>query len=138
MTGPNAQSQYAASFAVRSSSMIGWIFAKSAAAASASAAPALGPDELDEIDTLLDDLRTRGEEIPQWEFCDGFLTALICSRRPIPPSEYLPMLLGMDVSKLRVTSSEIGGGFGGNGGDAGWIIGAGGDGGAGRVGEGHG
>ena len=65
-----------------------------AAAASASAAPALGPDELDEIDTLLDDLRTRGEEIPQWEFCDGFLTALICSRRPIPPSEYLPMLLG--------------------------------------------
>ena len=65
-----------------------------AAAASASAAPALGPDELDEINTLLDDLRTRGEEIPQWEFCDGFLTALICSRRPIPPSEYLPMLLG--------------------------------------------
>ena len=49
-------------------------------------APALGPDELDELDTLLDDLRTRGEEIPQWEFCDGFLAALACTRRAIPPA----------------------------------------------------
>ena len=59
-----------------------------------STAPALGPDQLEEIDNILDDLRTRGEEIPQWEFCDGFLTAVICTRRPIPPAEYLPMLLG--------------------------------------------
>ena len=73
--------------------------------AAASAAPALGPDELDEIDTLLDDLRTRGEEIPQWEFCDGFLTALICTRRPIPPAEYLPMLLG-DGATLDVPEGE--------------------------------
>ena len=73
--------------------------------AAASAAPALGPDELDEIDTLLDDLRTRGEEIPQWEFCDGFLTALICTRRPIPPAEYLPMLLG-DGAALDVPEGE--------------------------------
>lgn len=63
-------------------------------AAASSLAPALGPDELEEIVNLLDDLRTRGEEIPQWEFCDGFLTALVCTRRPIPPAEYLPMLLG--------------------------------------------
>ena len=56
--------------------------------------PALGPDELDELDTLLDDLRTRAEEIPQWEFCDGFLAALACMRRPVPPAEFLPMLLG--------------------------------------------
>ncbi|EER58300.1 SEC-C motif domain protein [Acidovorax delafieldii 2AN] len=73
--------------------------------AAASAAPALGPDELDEIDTLLDDLRTRGEEIPQWEFCDGFLTALICTRRPIPPAEYLPMLLS-DGAALDVPEGE--------------------------------
>lgn len=65
------------------------------AATLALAIPAgLSPDELEEIDNLLDDLRTRGEEIPQWEFCDGFMTAVICSRRPIPPAEYLPMLLG--------------------------------------------
>jgi len=56
--------------------------------------PALGPDEIDELDTLLDDLRTRGDEIPQWEFCDGFLTALLCTRLLIAAAEYLPMLLG--------------------------------------------
>ena len=59
-----------------------------------SAARGLSPDELDELDTLLNDLRAHAEEIPQWEFCDGFLTALVCSRRPIGPEEYLPMLLG--------------------------------------------
>ena len=58
------------------------------------AAPALGPDELDELDEMLDDLRTREEDVPQWEFCDGFLTALVCTRRPVPAAEWLPMLLG--------------------------------------------
>lgn len=73
--------------------------------APAAFAPALGPDELEEIDNLLDDLRTRGEEIPQWEFCDGFMAAVICSRRPIPPAEYLPMLLG-DGAELEVAEGE--------------------------------
>ena len=59
-----------------------------------SVARGLSPDELDELDTLLNELRAHAEEIPQWEFCDGFLTALVCSRRPIGPEEYLPMLLG--------------------------------------------
>ncbi len=68
-------------------------------------APALGPDELDELDVLLDDLRTRGEEIPQWEFCDGFMAALVCTRRPIGPAEYLPMLLG-DGEALEVAEGE--------------------------------
>ena len=54
----------------------------------------LTPDELDELDALLDDLRQRSEEIPQWEFCDGFLVALVCCRRLIGANEYLPMLLG--------------------------------------------
>ena len=67
--------------------------------------PALGPDELDELDTLLDDLRTRAEEIPQWEFCDGFLAALACMRRPVPPAEFLPMLLG-DGLPLEVAEGE--------------------------------
>ena len=56
--------------------------------------PALTPEALEELDDLLDELRTRGEEIPQWEFCDGFLTALICTRREVPAAEWLPMLLG--------------------------------------------
>lgn len=68
-------------------------------------APALGPDELEEIDNILDDLRSRGEEIPQWEFCDGFLTAVICNRRSITPAEYLPMLLG-DGAELEVAEGE--------------------------------
>ena len=68
-------------------------------------AAALGPEELEEIDNILDDLRSRGEEIPQWEFCDGFMTALICSRRPIAPAEYLPMLLG-DGAELDVAEGD--------------------------------
>jgi uncharacterized protein len=74
---------------------------------SSAAAPALGltAAELEELDNLLDDLRTRGEEIPQWEFCDGFMTAVICSRRPIAPAEYLPMLLG-DGAELEVAEGE--------------------------------
>ena len=67
--------------------------------------PALDADRLEELDDLLDDLRTRGEEIPQWEFCDGFLTALVCTRRAIAPAEYLPMLLG-DGTSLEVAPGE--------------------------------
>ncbi len=47
----------------------------------------------DELDTILDDLRTRYDETPQWEFCEGFMAAVICSRRRMEPAEYLPVLL---------------------------------------------
>ena len=53
----------------------------------------ISPDEFDELDAILDDVRTRFEETPQWEFCEGFMAALICCRRPILPAEYLPVLL---------------------------------------------
>ena len=49
--------------------------------------------EFDELDDILDDVRTRFDETPQWEFCEGFLAALICCRRIIHASEYLPVLL---------------------------------------------
>ncbi len=55
----------------------------------------LSPEEYDEIDAILDELRTRYDETPQWEFCEGFMAALICCRRPILPSEYLPVLLAI-------------------------------------------
>jgi uncharacterized protein len=55
--------------------------------------PAMQPEEFDELDTILDDLRTRSDETPQWEFCEGFMAALITCRRSIPSSEYLPVLL---------------------------------------------
>lgn len=66
---------------------------------------ALSNDQLEELDNLLDELRTRGDEIPQWEFCDGFLTALVCTRRPIAAAEYMPMLLG-DGEALQVAQGQ--------------------------------
>ena len=67
--------------------------------------PALAPEDLEALDDLLDELRTRLDETPQWEFCDGFLTALVCSRRAIPPAEYLSMLLG-DGENIEVPDGE--------------------------------
>lgn len=64
--------------------------------------PAASPDTpwmqseaFDELDAILDDLRSRYDETPQWEFCEGFMAAVICSRRLIPADEYLGMLLGL-------------------------------------------
>jgi uncharacterized protein len=55
--------------------------------------PALTSEEFDELDAILDDLRSRFDEAPQWEFCEGFMVALVCGRRAIPSGEYLPVLL---------------------------------------------
>lgn len=66
-----------------------------AAALPATATTALSPEAFDEIDTILDDLRQRFEETPQWEFCEGFMAALIVCRRAIPQAEYLQVLLEM-------------------------------------------
>ncbi|MDB5890823.1 MAG: motif protein [Polaromonas sp.] len=52
-------------------------------------------EAFDELDGILDDLRTRYDETPQWEFCEGFMAALVCSRRAIPVDEYLTALLGI-------------------------------------------
>ncbi|MFT3813411.1 MAG: UPF0149 family protein [Acidovorax sp.] len=57
---------------------------------------ALTPEELHELDDLLDAMRAEHEETPQWEFCDGFLTALACTRRDIPEHEYWAVLLDAD------------------------------------------
>jgi len=55
----------------------------------------LGSEDFDELDTILDDVRSRFDETPQWEFCEGAMAALICCRRPIPREEYLAVLLGL-------------------------------------------
>lgn len=54
----------------------------------------LTPEDFDALDDELDLLRQQDEEIPQWEFCEGFLAALVCMRREVPPEEYWPVLLG--------------------------------------------
>ena len=53
----------------------------------------MGADEFSELADLLDGLRERFDETPQWEFCEGFMAALICCRRAIDPSDYLAVLL---------------------------------------------
>lgn len=58
----------------------------------------LSEDDYTELHLLLDDLRTRDDETPQWEFFEGALAALACCRRKILPSEYLPVLLNMEES----------------------------------------
>ena len=54
----------------------------------------LTPEDFDFLDAELDLLREQDEEIPQWEFCEGFLAALVCMRREVPAEEYWPVLLG--------------------------------------------
>lgn len=68
-----------------------------ASSPTAVAAPWMETEAFDELDAILDELRSRYDETPQWEFCEGFMTAVICSRRPIPADEYLGVLLGLPV-----------------------------------------
>ena len=67
---------------------------------------ALTPEEFDEMDASLDDLRSRNDETPQWEFCEGFMAALVCGRRAIPASEYLSVLLDVDTAGESVSTSQ--------------------------------
>ena len=60
----------------------------------------LDTDDFDAMDAELDLLREGSEEIPQWEFCEGFLAALVCTRRPVPSEEYWPVLLGDDFNPM--------------------------------------
>jgi uncharacterized protein len=64
--------------------------------------PLDGPD-FDALEDILDDLRTRGEDVPQWEFLEGAMAALLCTRRAIPAAEYLPVLLGVDEADPEAT-----------------------------------
>jgi uncharacterized protein len=66
----------------------------------------LSPEEFDEIDTILDDLRTRHDEIPQWEFCEGFMAALVVCRRVIEPSEYFAVLLDLEPPQLDADAAQ--------------------------------
>ncbi len=63
---------------------------------------ALTAQDFDAIDHILDDLRSRDEETPQWEFCEGFMAALVCCRRQILPSEYFPVLLNLQADATPV------------------------------------
>lgn len=51
--------------------------------------------DYDALEAILDELRERDEDVPQWEFLEGAMAALICTRREIAPEEYLPVLIGV-------------------------------------------
>lgn len=61
----------------------------------------LTPEDFDALDAELDLLREQDEEIPQWEFCEGFLAALACMRREVPPEEYWSVLLGEEFRPMQ-------------------------------------
>jgi uncharacterized protein len=54
----------------------------------------LTPDDFEALEAELDLMREQDEDIPEWEFCEGFLAALVCMRRAVAPEEYWPVLLG--------------------------------------------
>lgn len=55
---------------------------------------------LEALDEVLDELREHDEQVPQWEFCEGFMTALLCTRREIAQDEWLPVLLARDPDEV--------------------------------------
>jgi uncharacterized protein len=66
----------------------------------------LEAEDFDALDAILDDLRSRDDEVPQWEFCEGALAALLCTRRLILPQEFLPVLLGEDAAGAPAFTDE--------------------------------
>jgi uncharacterized protein len=73
--------------------------------AAAASAAASAPTVDERLDDILDDMRTRYDETPQWEFCEGFMAALVCSRRPIEPDEWMSVLLD-----VKTATADGGGG----------------------------
>ena len=65
-------------------------------------------EAFDELDAILDEMRIRYDETPQWEFCEGFMAAVICARRSVPEPEYLEALLGVPAGG-ESAKSEAGG-----------------------------
>ena len=66
------------------------------------ATAALLPEDYDTLDALLEDLRPRFPDAPQWEFCEGFMAALLCCRQPVAAADYWEVLLdaeGGDLSR---------------------------------------
>ncbi|MDI1271706.1 MAG: UPF0149 family protein [Polaromonas sp.] len=68
---------------------------------------ALSPEDFETLDNILDDLRKREEETPQWEFCEGFLAALACTRREIPPDDYMAVLLDFEGAEDEAAARQL-------------------------------
>lgn len=58
--------------------------------------PPLSDADIDELADLVDLVDERTDVPVSLEALDGFITALVCSPRAIPPAEYFPVLLERD------------------------------------------
>lgn len=52
------------------------------------------------LDDVLGELAEHHESIPSWEFCEGAMTALLCTRSQVPETEWMPLLLGLEIDSL--------------------------------------
>lgn len=65
---------------------------------------------LDTLEDVLDAVRERHPNTPQWEFCEGVLTALLCTRRAIGEDEWLPFIFSRD-GDVTISVSDTGAGI---------------------------
>lgn len=59
------------------------------------------------LEDVLDAVRERRPDTtPQWEFCEGVMTALLCTRREIGPDEWMYALFGPDGADVFANPTE--------------------------------
>ncbi|PZQ56451.1 MAG: zinc chelation protein SecC [Variovorax paradoxus] len=68
--------------------------------------PPLEPEDFDALDDALDAMREHDEDVPQWEFCDGFMTALVCTRRPIEKRRWHEIQAALDAPNVEALDDE--------------------------------
>ena len=56
--------------------------------------PTLTPDDFDWLEDALSAMAQAGLQAPDWSYCEGFLTALECTRREVADDEVWPVLFG--------------------------------------------
>ena len=61
---------------------------------------------LDTLEDVLDAVRERDPEVPQWEFCEGVMTAMLVMRRQVDEAEWLAAIFGRDADEVFATPAE--------------------------------
>jgi len=55
---------------------------------------------IESLEDVLAELSEHHPDLPMWEYWEGAMTALLCTRRRIPESEWLLLLSGLDLDEL--------------------------------------
>lgn len=67
----------------------------------------LSAEDFTALEVWLSVRRQSFPETPDWEYCEGFMAALVCCRRAIAPSEYWPRLLGLAADAVPANVSSL-------------------------------